>query len=71
MSVRVVVLKWLVLETDEIEPMGPDVGVAWATEVVSSVSFYTSLELWSLPRVSWIAVGSEAVMRVRSRGPWP
>ena len=61
---------WLVPEMDETEPMGLDVGVAWAAETVSSVSFYVSLELWSLARVSWSAVGSEVVMRVRSHGPW-
>ena len=65
------VLKWLVPETDEMEPVGPIVGADWAAEVVSSVSFYASSELWSLARVSWSAVGSEAVMRVRSRGPKP
>ena len=62
MSVRTVVLKWLVPETDKTEPVGPDVGVAWVAEVVSSVSFYASSELWSLTRVSWSAVGSEVVM---------
>ena len=35
---------------------------AWAAEVVTSVSFYASSELWSLARVSWSAVGSEAIM---------
>ena len=63
------VLKWLVLEMDETEPVGPDVGAAWAAETVSSVSFYVSSELWSLARVSWSAVDSEAVMRVWSRIP--
>ena len=52
MSVRTVVLKWLVLEMDDMEPVGPDVGAAWAAELVSSVSFYVSSELWSLARVS-------------------
>ena len=68
-SVRTVTGDSLVLEMDETEPVGPDVGAAWAAEVVSSVSFYASSELWSLARVSWSAVGSEAVMRVWSRDP--
>ena len=70
-SMRAVVLKWLVPEMDETEPMGPNVGAAWAAKTVSSVSFYVSSELWSLARVSWSAVGSEVVMRVRSHGPRP
>jgi len=63
------VLKWLVLEMDETEPVGLHVGAAWAAKVVTSVSFFVSLELWSLDRVSWSAVGSEAIMRVWSHGP--
>ena len=39
------VLKWLV---PEVEPVGPDVGAAWAADLVS---FYVSSELWSLARV--------------------
>ena len=68
-SMRAVVLKWLVPEMDETEPVGPDVGAAWAAETVSSVSFCVSSELWSLARVSWSAVKSEAIMRVRSPDP--
>ena len=53
--------------TEQVRIVDPGLGVSWAAEVVSLVSFSREFGVRSLD--FWSVVESEAVTRVWSRGP--